>query len=74
MLVTEVKSEHNLDPDFGPTAYRVTVKHTPEVKRGGKCRGAARKNEPKVPFLIKCECPSFDGMCKHVAAMCIVHF
>ena len=47
VLVTEVKSEHNLDPDFGPTAYRVTVKHTPEVKRGGSLGAQLVKMSPK---------------------------
>ena len=74
VLVTQVKSEHKEDPEFGPTAYRVTVKHTPDVKRGGRWRGAARQNEPKIPFELKCVCPDFNGMCKHVAAVCVVHF
>ena len=74
VLVTTVKSEQNLDPVFGPTEYTVRVRHTPGVNRRGRGRGEARKNEPDIQFELKCNCPSFDGMCKHVAALAIVHF
>lgn len=73
-LVTLVKSEQNLDPGFGPTEYTVRVKYTPGVNRRGRGRGEARKNKPDVQFELKCNCLSFNGMCKHVAAVAIVHF
>ena len=74
VLVTSVKSQHNSDPDYGVTQYEITISYTPMVKRRGRGRGAARKCELDVPYSLKCSCPSYNGMCKHLGAELLVKF
>ena len=73
-LQFKVKSEVVTDPAKGPIAYMVTVK---PAKGKGESKGRSKQDKKLgVEFVFTCECRNFikHKVCKHIGAVCIVHF